>query len=398
VAKSFLKQNEGYIMKNTIKITLLTLAGIQAIPAHAILSRLPQLAARFGLLQTSNPKVTSAAISGMPRLQIGSILFTRSLTTQQNDQATGDSSRSDSNNNSHNSQNRWQKAFLLCSLATASATFGYTALKNSRNYSAENNHVDSAKIDFEKFTQQFAPPQKMQRTIEAHREDIARELFGFFAGSPSDKTPDIFVDFLEDAIYRIINAERMRECIRRNKLTKLAVPRKYIYKLDDQWIIVTKYIHANNERKKLTLEEAQQLVLMAEETGYSDWGVNLADNIIIDKDTGKIAFVDTENGSFSECPSLFFLCSLEKFLDESAKKWLRNHIDELNKDRHHPQPRLEKLDKHNLDLTQVAHEYSQYFDSQRATLLKKYGLEMHEDAPPLPVALPCISVTIKNMD
>ncbi len=372
--------------KFIFKALLLIIAVGQVLPAHAMLLRLSQTALRFRILQFSNQGLPAATATSMPRLQTGSTLLVRALATQQNEQATGDSSRSNSNNNSHNNQNRWQKAFLLGSLATVGVYENISVDENAyieneipASETPEVSHVyysdeskDSEKssatdiTEFEKFVRQFAPPEEVQRTIEANKEEIVRILkrnkTGHIVGSPSAETPDIFVK--NHNINRIINAERMRECIRQNNLNKLAVPKKYIYKLDDQWIVVAEYIKPNPEPISLALEEVQQLAILAAETWYTDMHQG---NIIRDINSGKITFIDLENRSFHANNPADSVRMLKRFTrysasDTETKTWIKNHYKEISNLAYHNYQSLQHNSHYdlNLDFEKVREEHPCY--------------------------------------
>ena len=342
---------------------LMLLAATQAVPAHAMWARISQALFRSSMPAT---RLTANSVNRpVIRQQNFSTtrpnLLARTLAAQQLNASQNNNSQSHDNDNARNEQQswwqRWRTALFKSSIGmTVAAACGYISADEKNCFAAElpapeipeasrvcysQGDEDSEKCsdanisEFEKFVRQFAPPEEIRRTIEANKKEILRKRFGFFAGSSIDGSRDIFVK--GNDICRIINAERMRKCIKQNNLHALAVPKKYIYKLDDQWIVVAKYVKGNHEQRKFTLEEVQQLAILAAETVYSDWHAN---NIIIDKNTGKITLIDTEDRSFGgylsrinpdkAILSLKLFAKSKKLMDKPTETWLENHSTEID--------------------------------------------------------------------
>lgn len=191
--------------------------------------------------------------------------------------------------------------------------------------------------EFEEFTQKFAPPLKIQETIESHK-DIN---IGLVRGK--DESSNVYAHGRD--LTRFFNAERMWNCIKDNNFTTLAVAKTWVYKVNGQWRVYAEYI-PSGEGKDLTLEETQELVEFVEQTGFQDWAAY--DNVIFDKRNGKMTFVDTEADSFSryelegfpeDCKLQYAKClySIYGAMDDNGKKWFDEHIDYLE---HNPEGRV----------------------------------------------------------
>ncbi len=146
------------------------------------------------------------------------------------------------------------------------------------------------------------------------------------------------IDFEERFLYkgndikRLINAERMRECIKRHNLSCLKVPRKYLYKADSGILFVFAEKIVCNFKLSclrgcsiLTLEETKQIITLHDETGYSDFNGN---NVMRDVKDGKLAFIDTEERSFNVCNKATFIIKMSKnflFDSEETKLWFEEY-------------------------------------------------------------------------
>lgn len=174
----------------------------------------------------------------------------------------------------------------------------------------------SSESEFEKLAKKFAPPKEIQETIEQNKDKLQKgqQLGNVFYKGFAYYTEH--VDFCKKndqplcwhvaGISRIINAYRMKRLIDRYGLNLLAVPKKYIYFLNDHWRVFTEYIEPDKlAEKKLSDEQLKQMATFVEETGYEDFGCplkgptgNFGRNII-SKD-GKLFFIDTEDLSFMD--------------------------------------------------------------------------------------------------
>ncbi|HEV2601285.1 MAG TPA: hypothetical protein VGT41_03235 [Candidatus Babeliales bacterium] len=191
-------------------------------------------------------------------------------------------------------------------------------------------------MDFEKFAAKHQPPQHLRNAIERNKEKIRSTGFGEVKGMPG------FIVKHFDA-NRVINADRMEECIKRFNLDRLAVAKKYIAKVDGQWMVFAEMIKPDSSKKydSTSLEFVQQLAKLAEETGYRDW----QGNWLFNKE-GKLTCIDSENDSFAigrsrledgktpqHCKTQYVL-SLAIFggsIDPEARQWLQDKINALRK-------------------------------------------------------------------
>lgn len=175
----------------------------------------------------------------------------------------------------------------------------------------------------EKFIQTYAPPHEICDYLE-NNEEILLSTFcaidalpGFIIKSLDELRPiDTTIYFI---ISRLINAERMRECIKRNNLTSLDVARKYIYTKNGQWYIIAQKIEKIKDNPEITLEEIQQIWVLAQETGYSDW----SDKNWFRDSRNKLVCVDTEDRSFTLYGPLSLTSHYYVMLPE-AITWLKN--------------------------------------------------------------------------
>lgn len=146
-------------------------------------------------------------------------------------------------------------------------------------------------------------------------------------------------------IKRIIYAERMCKVIEKHNLYLLNFVKKYICKVNDEWIVLAEKIDVakNDNESLLDVLVVQQLTTLAEETGYIDWP-----NFMKDR-SGKLVFFDTEELSFTTdmssvygcpaCSKVVYAYKVLKYLSKKmtieAKEWLQKRIQYLvdcNKD------------------------------------------------------------------
>ncbi len=226
---------------------------------------------------------------------------------------------------------RWIRNLLTAGAGTAF----YTIIQSRKNNAlAEENPETSAELEFKKFEAKFAPPEEIKELLNNNKEIISKKNFGTITGT--NGTPVVIIKGGD--IRRIINAERLRRCIEENNLRLLAVAKKYYH----EGKVFAEKIDAvrPDDQQLFTLEQIQQLTLLAEKTGYRDWDRN----IIIDKQTGKIVFIDTEDDSFlsgmyqiidettpMNCKAQYALSLyiLGPMMDQEAQQWLINHVEHL---------------------------------------------------------------------
>lgn len=366
-------------MKTILKTAILTLlTAIQAVPTHAMLS------------QAARRLVAGRNIAGQRIAQnhkkISPVAALRTYASQGNTQHEKDNKYQENQSGSQQSWwQRWRNTIFKSSLATsigAASRYAYADEKNyfdvappapetseasrvcySREEEDSEKPSDSNVSEFEKFVHQFTPPEEIQRTIEANKKQIASILnkkegrhiaIGVVLGSPHDDTPNIVIK--GNDISRIINAERIRTCIEKYNLNKLAVPKKYIYKCDDIRIVIAEHVEIDDTHRIFTLEEIQQLVKLTKKIGYVDWDDS---NIIIDKNTNRVTFIDTEDCSFDLLDPSFSsrdrLIRLDNYLnfrgliDNDTQLWLDHYL--------YGSPQRERFDNPNLDFEKVKEEW-----------------------------------------
>ena len=143
-------------------------------------------------------------------------------------------------------------------------------------------------------------------------------------------------------IPRAINARRLQNCIARHNLYLLGVASKCIGQVNGQWRVFAQ--HINSSSFSVSLELIQQLVLLAEETGYRDWN----NNWIWDSSQRKLICIDTEDNSFivgkyrgiegrNDIPNhcifnyVVSLCIWEDYMVPEAQQWFYKQLYKLSK-------------------------------------------------------------------
>lgn len=259
------------------------------------------------------------------------------------------------------------KCIVMCS----ASTLVYTTFQK---YPAK--AEEKSPTELEKFTQKFAPPKEIQETIEQNKHLIDHRLkVQRIPGSQ----PSVFLKRVdanpreqELPLYRIINRERLNKCIKANNLTTVSVPKKYIYKLDGQWEVFTEDAGADKDylsRQTLTVKEAQEMALLAKETGYRDWSNH---NVLRNKESDNLVIIDTENRAFGQSPYINKAQYIQRMcyrlnisidlMNEEAKEWCFNYQNYLEKKPEGqeictPLPRSTKYDDFNIDFSKVVHEF-----------------------------------------
>jgi len=204
--------------------------------------------------------------------------------------------------------------------------------------------------EFEKFVQKFTPPKELQKIIEKHKEAIVNGsigIQGFRVGFIKDENSRPLLLPKGDQIDRVINADRVRNCIQQNNFTTIEVPNKYVYPVDNQFKVFVQAIDADARflnTGEITLEEIKELTSFVEKTCYCDVK---DDNILRNKQNGKLAIIDTENRSFGyirqsddvvhkvDHPSRVECVHnmdqyLKRSMSEEAADWYNTHLKELS--------------------------------------------------------------------
>ncbi len=232
--------------------------------------------------------------------------------------------------------------------------WGFNALakeqdtSDSENNPFQNNSVsaDDDKTEFaefEKFTERYPPDDEIKKLIEDNEEFIK----SLTSCRPCGKVGGPIIFVRDCKIDRIINSIRLERYIKKEGLDCFGVPKKYIYQVDGEWRVFAEYIDGldkyvlesdiggatkfevfdrdiHGERVvsaclpfslvfdniPFTIKKVQQLVQLAEETGYKHWH---HDSLITEKNSGKTIIVDTKDSSFFES-------SQEHYSDRNSQK------------------------------------------------------------------------------
>lgn len=185
---------------------------------------------------------------------------------------------------------------------------------------------------FEKFTQKYAPPKGMTQLLDEQKTFIKQE---FIDTAKKGEFSGIFIKGRE--VSRVVNAERMRACMRENNLDCLGVPKKYMYNLDGNFIVIAQCVRYEKKPLELQLKEVQQLATLAEETGYVDWKLDIEGlSNWVRSYSGKLICLDTEDLSFlgtKECKAFCVegLLSYPSVMTEESVDWLKDRVDFLEK-------------------------------------------------------------------
>lgn len=171
----------------------------------------------------------------------------------------------------------------------------------------------------------------------------------------------------DNDISRMLNAQRLKNCIKEHNLHQLRVPNKYLQKINGEWTIIAEEITRNNSNSKIDKETAQQIATLIKETGFADWHAN---NFL------EGAFIDTEERSFLRVYgtrryhfALGSLFKLSQYFSPEASTYLgRVHqesrasvppADEV--------PPPEKYDDHDINFAKVAEEFEELIKKELKT-------------------------------
>jgi len=182
----------------------------------------------------------------------------------------------------------------------------------------------------EALVQKYAPPKEMAQLLEEHKKVIKKD---FIDASKNGEYCGLFIKGSE--LSRVVHAERMRQCIKNHKLDSLDVPKKYIYDVDGHWIVIAQCVRYEVKPLKLQLNEVQQLAILAEETGFIDWKLDLEGlSNWVRSYSGKLICLDTENLSFlgtNICKAFCVenLLNYPSIMTEEAIVWLKDRVDFL---------------------------------------------------------------------
>lgn len=143
----------------------------------------------------------------------------------------------------------------------------------------------------------FAPPAHIQKIIDEHKEIILgipddKDVHYLWVTSNGKKMPVLYVK--SSQLDRVINAYRMQNFLTKNNISTITVPKKYISKVGQKWMVFVEAVLVE-EVQLINLEEMKDLITFIEATGYCDLHTG---NLKRDKKTGKLIIIDTENRSF----------------------------------------------------------------------------------------------------
>jgi hypothetical protein len=181
--------------------------------------------------------------------------------------------------------------------------------------------------EFEKFSQKFLPPKEVQETIEENKDNIDPQLkVQFLPGSQ----PPVYLKVGDPD--RIIYAASIAEFIKKNHFQHLEVPKKYFYRVGNDWKVIAEAIDASVvDRTQLTFEEVKELTTLIEATCYND-----TNNIVRNKQNGKLALIDTEDLSFcclakASVMNIFYWNWIQYVQNNEAKKWFSDYLSAVEK-------------------------------------------------------------------
>jgi hypothetical protein len=211
--------------------------------------------------------------------------------------------------------------------------------------------------EVEKFSQQFSPPKAVQETIEKNRGNIDPQLkVQFLPGSQ----PPVYLKVGDPD--RIIYAASIAEFIKKNHFQHLEVPKKYFYKVGNDWKVIAEAIDASVvDRTQLTLEEVKELTTLIEASCYND-----TNNIVRNKQNGKLALIDTEDLSFCCLPkasvmNIFYWNWIQYVQNNEAKKWFSDYLSAVEKSEDAQDPcksicGTTEFNRHKIDLKKTKNE------------------------------------------
>ncbi len=198
-----------------------------------------------------------------------------------------------------------------------------------------------------------------------------------------------------DDFRRVFNAAAIKKVISKNDLDCLDVAKKYISCTGPgNCQVLAQEVQGHSPIQLLSVREVEQLVTLVFETGFQDWDFN----VIRDKYSKKLVFIDTEDASFSafipdsmmiqgqilpsssKAAHVFTLRnSLHELMEPEAQIWMQKKIDELLKS---PEGLTEvtaiflnkKNDDHSIDFSQFKAEFKVFQQDEPIKHLAQMGL------------------------
>lgn len=142
---------------------------------------------------------------------------------------------------------------------------------------------------FKKFVEKYSPPVKdLVGLIENERKIYDGYGTGserFFAKKGQ----------LSRGLSRIINAERIRNYIKKRGYKYIDVPHKYIFLVGNEWYVIAEKVKTAAQWPRVSLEQIKELADVVAEMGFADF--NEPNLVFTDKD--KFTFWDIEDASFA---------------------------------------------------------------------------------------------------
>ncbi len=203
--------------------------------------------------------------------------------------------------------------------------------------------------EFDKFQQCYgvATAGKLGQKIAACKNNpkcaqAISELQDDFNGM-IEELPDVWIK--GSNIRRIINAERLSNCINEHNLDLLGVAPKCLEEIGGRWWVFAEHIESGDDIK-ISLKLIQQLVVLAEQTGYMDWRnpQTNENNWLWDVVQHKLVCIDTENQSFLRgnlrkisLPEyclfnyVYSLLVWYYYMEPAAQQWLYEYLNKLAK-------------------------------------------------------------------
>lgn len=143
-------------------------------------------------------------------------------------------------------------------------------------------------IEFEKFVIKYSPPCDLFRQLVVDEKKIYRNRTGY-----NEKSKEVFIEGYD--VMSMINAERMRNYIKQKGFETVAVPRKYIFLVGDQWAVITERVNSKEfDKWRVVEQQIKELVDVVENLGYSHFD---KPDLIIDTND-KFVFTNTANSVF----------------------------------------------------------------------------------------------------
>lgn len=171
--------------------------------------------------------------------------------------------------------------------------FGYE--KNSKSFFLfifVNLIVNSFSSELEKFYKKYQLPLDKLRILNKNKNYLAHEVEDVFKWE--DYLPGFYIK-RESSLDRIINSERIRNCIKRYGLTHFDIPKKYLYKYQKQLYIIAEEVEGI-PLGVLSVEEIRQLIILILISGYADLNTS---NIMRRESDNKLVIIDTDKEAFS---------------------------------------------------------------------------------------------------